>query len=382
MRSKNHNLFRIKRRKITKIKSENAMKNFKQKNLLNFAGKISVVSFVFLFLSFVYASPASAQLINEINVNPAGVDNPCEYIEIRGTAGATIAANTYYVEVDGDGTNAGNANFVVNLSGLVYGTNGLITIASSTACGTRNYATGGSTVVTDPQLDTTNGGIQNGTGTFFIVSSGTAIVEGTDYDTNDDGVLEGVLAAATIIDSIAISDGAVGDDTYAPVLSTAGTTINAAPDAFTRFPSNNTANSAAAFYYGDLTGAQADTTYSATARSANFPSSGALTPGTANVGPTAAGATVGGRISTTRGRGVPYAMLMLSGGDLEEPIDATTGTFGYYQFPEVATGKTYILQIFSRRYTFDPSSRVINLNDNFTDADFVGTETWSNSRIR
>lgn len=99
-------------------------------------------------------------------------------------------------------------------------------------------------------------------------------------------------------------------------------------------------------------------------------------------GVTAADGIISGRITTNRGRGIPYATLILSGGDLEEPIYATTSTFGYYQFPEVATGATYILQVFSRRFTFEPSSRVVNLNDNFTGADFIGTETWSNSRIR
>jgi len=99
-------------------------------------------------------------------------------------------------------------------------------------------------------------------------------------------------------------------------------------------------------------------------------------------GPTAASAVIGGRITTTRGRGISYVTIMLSGGNLEDPIYATTGTFGYYQFPELATGETYILQVFSRRFTFEPSSRVVNLNNNFTDADFVGAEAWSTTRVR
>lgn len=325
---------------------------------------------IFALLILIFSSQASAQLINEIDLNPPSTDQPCEYIEIKGTAGNTVAANTYYVEVDGDGTSAGNANMVVNLSGLVYGTNGLITIASSEACGTRNYAAGGSTVVTDTQLNASGTGIQNGTGTFLIVTSAVAIVEGTDYDTDNNGVLEGALGAATVVDGIAVTDGGAGDITYAPVLSNSGTGITSAPDALSRFGNVDMALSASAFFYGDLTGATNDSvTYSTTARSTNFPAGGSLTPGTVNT-TTAAPALIAGRV-TVGDRGASRVMVMLSGGDLEEPIYTTTNLFGNYKFEDVTVGETYVVQIVTRRYRFPNTSMVISLQDNITNADFA-----------
>jgi hypothetical protein len=310
---------------------------------------------------------ASAQLINEIDINPPSTDQPCEYIEIIGTPGATVGANTYYVEVDGDATAAGRVNMVVNLSGLIYGTNGLITIAASDACGTRNYSVGGSTVITDAQLNA--GGIQNGTSTFLIITSVTSISEGTDYDSDNDGVLEGALASATIIDGIAVFDGDTGDDTYAPVL-TNSTGISAPPDALTRFSGNTTANSANSFFYGDLTGATNDTTtYSTTARSTNFPSNGSLTPGTVNT-TTAAPATISGRVSSGS-QGIPRITVMLSGGDLEEPIYTTTNNFGRYSFKDLTVGETYVVQIFGKKYNFTNTSIVVSLQGDFTNADFT-----------
>lgn len=86
----------------------------------------------------------------------------------------------------------------------------------------------------------------------------------------------------------------------------------------------------------------------------------------------AAGATINGRITDQRGRGLKHIVVMLAGGALEEPIYATTSAFGYYRFEDVPAGNTYILTAFSKNYVFDQSSLVINLNNDFSDADFVG----------
>jgi len=91
-----------------------------------------------------------------------------------------------------------------------------------------------------------------------------------------------------------------------------------------------------------------------------------------SLAPTAASATIGGRIVNSNGRGIRNVRIMLTGSSLSEPIYATSTSFGYYRFPEVPVGETYILQVFSKNYNFNPSSRVVNLNSNLTDADFVG----------
>ena len=57
--------------------------------------------------------PVSAQLINEVDINPGGTDQPCEYIELRGTPGAIIE-NVHFVAFEGDsGAAIGTADFVV-----------------------------------------------------------------------------------------------------------------------------------------------------------------------------------------------------------------------------------------------------------------------------
>jgi hypothetical protein len=62
---------------------------------------------------------------------------------------------------------------------------------------------------------------------------------------------------------------------------------------------------------------------------------------------------------------------VISGGNLEHPRVATTGSFGYYSFEGLAVGQTYVVTVNSKRYTFSMPSRVISLVDNVTDADFV-----------
>ena len=90
--------------------------------------------------------------------------------------------------------------------------------------------------------------------------------------------------------------------------------------------------------------------------------------------PTAAGATIGGRISTASGNGIRGAVVTLSGGNLPEPRTALTGSFGYYNFENLEAGFSYILTVSSKRFTFANPTRVINLVDSVTDADFVSEE--------
>src|SRR5262249_27254277 len=67
-------------------------------------------------------------LLNEIDANPPGVDQPYEFIELRGTGGATLA-NVYVIAVEGDMSEGlGTADLVVNLSSATVGTAGLLVI--------------------------------------------------------------------------------------------------------------------------------------------------------------------------------------------------------------------------------------------------------------
>lgn len=224
---------------------------------------------------------ASAQIINELDINPGGTDQPCEYIELRGTPGAIIE-NVHFVAFEGDAAPSGTADFVVTFGspGPAFGSNGLIVVTGTAACGSRTYPAG-TTRLQTTLLDSTNG-LENGTISFLLISSTTAITPNTDYDTDNNGTLEGLPAGAVILDAIAWYDGDnTVDLTYGGVVLTSFGGITGAA---TRFPGDTRPNLGQAWYGGAMTGTNDATTYSATVRSGNFPANGTLTPGGPNIG--------------------------------------------------------------------------------------------------
>jgi hypothetical protein len=93
-----------------------------------------------------------------------------------------------------------------------------------------------------------------------------------------------------------------------------------------------------------------------------------------NLSPTSAPATVSGRVHTQEGRGVGNVLVALSGGDLPAPIFAITNNFGYYSFPEVPSGQTYILSVDSKKNVFPDPIRVINLDEDLFGINFIAFE--------
>ncbi|MBK7393710.1 MAG: carboxypeptidase regulatory-like domain-containing protein [Chloracidobacterium sp.] len=89
--------------------------------------------------------------------------------------------------------------------------------------------------------------------------------------------------------------------------------------------------------------------------------------------PTAADVSIGGRVLTAGGRGIRGAFVTVTGNSLVSPINVTTGVNGRYTVPGLTAGETYVVTVRSRRFFFDQPSRVITLNDNVADADFVGS---------
>lgn len=88
--------------------------------------------------------------------------------------------------------------------------------------------------------------------------------------------------------------------------------------------------------------------------------------------PTAAGASIGGRVMTSGGKGISKATITLSGGSLGVPIKALTNAFGYYSFDNMPVGENYVLTISrTKTYVFANPTRVISLENNIADADFV-----------
>lgn len=88
-------------------------------------------------------------------------------------------------------------------------------------------------------------------------------------------------------------------------------------------------------------------------------------------GTTAADVVIAGRVMTSDGRGLKNVMLTLSGGGLTEPRIATTGTFGYYTFPDLELGQAYVVSIASKRYQFEQTSVIVTPGDSVFDLNFV-----------
>ena len=89
-----------------------------------------------------------------------------------------------------------------------------------------------------------------------------------------------------------------------------------------------------------------------------------------DLAPTAAGVSISGRVTTANGNGLRTAIVSLtdSAGTVRT---ARTGSFGYYRFDDLRVGETYILSVNSKRYSFTNPTRVITLQEDLTDTDFV-----------
>lgn len=89
--------------------------------------------------------------------------------------------------------------------------------------------------------------------------------------------------------------------------------------------------------------------------------------------PTAASASISGRVTTADGRGIRNADVVLSSGS-QRNSRIVTSTFGYYRFDGLRVGETYVLTVGSKRYTFGETSRVVSLRDEVTDANFTALQ--------
>lgn len=93
--------------------------------------------------------------------------------------------------------------------------------------------------------------------------------------------------------------------------------------------------------------------------------------GFVQVGSTASGVEVSGRVLTPDGRGLRNAQVTISdsNGNIRT---ATTSSFGFYRFEGIEAGSTVIVGVMSRRYRF--AARVITAVDSVTDVNFTALE--------
>lgn len=89
------------------------------------------------------------------------------------------------------------------------------------------------------------------------------------------------------------------------------------------------------------------------------------------VGPTAAPASISGRVVSSTGRGIGGARITVSGQGLSDPIVVMTNPFGYFKIAAVSSGQTYIMSVSSKQAAFSVPSKVITVNDDVTELEFV-----------
>ncbi|MBX7103561.1 MAG: hypothetical protein K1X57_05745 [Gemmataceae bacterium] len=222
-----------------------------------------------------------AFLINELYVNPPGIDDNREFVEILSTTGGaeTSLAGIALVEVGGNPLVAGKILSDVHLSGVVTGQNGLLLLGE-------NYASlgtpWGAQVSGLTSLGDLTSKFNNDNFTLLLVEGYTGAV-GQDLDVNDDGVLDSTPWTG-VLDSIGWYDPSVpGGHVYtSAVVAPPALT----PDAAVRFNNDGTKSSKVPWFAGEMvtTGGVPDMTqtFNLLQTTSNAPAGAAITPGAAN----------------------------------------------------------------------------------------------------
>jgi hypothetical protein len=87
--------------------------------------------------------------------------------------------------------------------------------------------------------------------------------------------------------------------------------------------------------------------------------------------PTSAAVSISGRVLTSSGVGLRNASLTLSESSSGVRKEIRTSSFGYYNFEGLEAGKTYVLEVRARGYTFKAPVRMVTAVDSISDLDFV-----------
>lgn len=255
-------------------------------------------------------------LINEVlaNISSSTVDETNrEYIELIGTPGASLNGYQFVVfeseEEEGSG-GVGVVDFVVDLSGQTFGSNGLLVITPTNWAYTKDAAT--NRMITT-ELDGAGGKLEDSSQTFALIRGGSLLVKGTDYDTigayltsagtavenipGEIGKLDALPAGAQLVDSVAVNEGGSGDrDRAVNVTGAPGVHVhqpdginstNTTSDAVSRRVGQTTPNTIGVWFNGDITNATTGVyrtdSNNPTAASVTSPAGALITPGAPNI---------------------------------------------------------------------------------------------------
>lgn len=87
--------------------------------------------------------------------------------------------------------------------------------------------------------------------------------------------------------------------------------------------------------------------------------------------PTAAAVSISGRILRPEGRGIAGVRITLIDPGTGEARYAISSSLGFYHFDGVPVGETYVMTVSSKRFVFDPDTRVITLSEEVTGFDWT-----------
>jgi hypothetical protein len=250
-------------------------------------------------------SNTTTLLLNELNINPPGADQSNEFIEYRAVPTSAFSTNDYtLLMIDSAGGNTGTIMEAWSLDGFATGTNGLLLTGAgypATSPWTGPNAPAAATrLASPPFMDPGDiaGYSDNGSVSFLLVRHFNERV-GLDLDagtgtTNtgaDDGIIDimpipWVVPAADAV-GVLLWDSSVTPATWTGKLYGGVNLSQTAytPDNLSRHGNNITANSAAAWYGGDILGSTGIATAFDPAE--RFPGGefvGMVTPGHPNVG--------------------------------------------------------------------------------------------------
>lgn len=90
-----------------------------------------------------------------------------------------------------------------------------------------------------------------------------------------------------------------------------------------------------------------------------------------SLAPSAAPATISGRVVNTDGQGISGSRVSVLDPTSGATMEVRTNPFGYYTFDALPAGNLYIISVIDKRYTFNDNVRSITLNEDLADMDFV-----------
>jgi hypothetical protein len=214
-------------------------------------------------------------VINELFVNPVGTDDAREYIELKGSPGASLNGLTLLM-LDSAGAGIGDIELVCPLTGYSLGANGLM-ILGENYDSTSPYSLPADTTRVDLPVSED----LRDEATYLLVQNFSGSL-GDDLDGLDIGELDYTPWSA-VIDGVGMTEPTDGFKIYCDARLTMGGRV---ADACSRLPGNSNSADSSAWYYGGTESVINDPwglTYNPDETSGPLPPGAVLTPGAENI---------------------------------------------------------------------------------------------------